>query len=258
MPYARNHKESKVEYLIAIKELTTKIINFVNNQNKSGKKPIRNAMADQVCELSLKILESAYCANEIYISKYTCEADYIKRRDKLQEAQGDIKTLGISMEIYLNVLHNSYVKTTYNTKDENGNIMENKSTHKEISDYKYQTTLKDVSISCNKILKMLTGVLKSDLDKFKQIQKHKLQEDADIFSKAYTAKINKIIEKKTKEIRKNKQPYCPIIPVPEKMQFQLDPGYGKKGKVVEAIHFFNEIPNHKLDPGCTDDVYRSR
>ena len=122
MPYARDHKESKVEYLIAIKELTTKIINFVNEQNKSGKKPVRNAMADQVCELSLKILESAYCANEIYISKYTCEADYIKRRDKLQEAQGDIKTLGISMEIYLNVLHSSYVKTTYNTKDENGNI----------------------------------------------------------------------------------------------------------------------------------------
>lgn len=258
--HKRLQQEHDTEYLSMLKNLVIDISTFANEQNKSGKKSLRDAFAVKTCDIGLDAIYYATLANDIYIAGPSSEQDYLLRREYLQRAKAAVKSLSIENEIYLNVLHNTTIVNYEPVKDREGNVIKFKAKSKKgISDKVYDKRLADVSLTCFSISKKITGVIKSDLEKLREVQDKVIERNSKVFASTYSKEVYKEAKRITTQLGRSKRPKPAISPLPNKYIEKLDPGYTKdilKDRIKEAIHFFTEFEgNYSLVPDYTYKLY---
>lgn len=139
---------SKAEYVWQARQLAVRVGEMVNNKSKKYK----NNYSDKIITLSLDIITSVTTANETYVK---FQSDYEIRRKNLIEAKGKLISLSTIIDIFLEQIKKSPEVTPDKFRERNAKLG------------KQQI---EIGGMINKCVDLVTGVLKSDEERFSKIK----------------------------------------------------------------------------------------
>ena len=154
----QDREQSTAQFVETARMLNVDIAQIVAN----GPKKYMMTYGDRLINLALDVYSETVQANTIHPSKgVRAEHDYLLRRAHLMEARGKTYAVAALAQIYFEVLKNAR-----GLQRNKGEIVE--SDEKIARRSKLVSRMERIGAICDKEIRLLNGVLKSDTDRFRR------------------------------------------------------------------------------------------
>ncbi|MBQ9000274.1 MAG: hypothetical protein IJ087_00275 [Eggerthellaceae bacterium] len=151
-------EQSLAQFVETARVLNVEIAQTVAN----GPKKYMLTYGDRLVNLALDVYSETIQANSIHPSKgVRAEADYLQRRAHLIEARAKTHAVAALAQVYFEVL-----KAARGLQRNKGEIME--SDEKIARRSKLNSRMERIGAICDKEIRLISGVLKSDTERFRK------------------------------------------------------------------------------------------
>ena len=119
-------------------------------------KKYKQNYTDRIIQTGLRAYEDVQKADSIYLSKYSYEQDFFKRRDHLQEARGAVQSVASECGLFLDLVRHHDYAAQGGAADDGRNYAK-----------LYDQAL-EIGGMCEKCYELISGVLKADNELYKK------------------------------------------------------------------------------------------